>query len=78
MRVGVPRESTQDERRVALVPETAGKLSAAGFEIGVESGAGAAASFPDEASQLPILVIGEIQEGSRCSPFFALKQHRYE
>jgi NAD(P) transhydrogenase subunit alpha len=34
---------------VALVPETAAKLSAAGFEIVVEQGAGAAASFPDEA-----------------------------
>jgi NAD(P) transhydrogenase subunit alpha len=49
MRVGVPRESTQGERRVALVPETVGKLTAAGFEIVVESGAGAQASFPDEA-----------------------------
>jgi NAD(P) transhydrogenase subunit alpha len=36
-----------DERRVALVPETAGKLGAGGFEVVVESGAGAAASFPD-------------------------------
>jgi NAD(P) transhydrogenase subunit alpha len=49
MRVGVPRESTPDERRVALVPETVGKLGAAGFELVVEAGAGAAASFPDEA-----------------------------
>ncbi len=49
MRVGVPRETTPGERRVALVPETAGKLLAAGFEVVVESGAGAAASFADEA-----------------------------
>ncbi len=49
MRVGVARETTQGERRVALVPETAGKLAAAGFEVVVEAGAGAAASFPDEA-----------------------------
>ncbi|HVS85938.1 MAG TPA: hypothetical protein VHD91_09930, partial [Gaiellaceae bacterium] len=49
MRVGVPRETTPGERRVALVPETAGKLAAAGFEIVVEPGAGAAASFPDAA-----------------------------
>ncbi|HET7568915.1 MAG TPA: Re/Si-specific NAD(P)(+) transhydrogenase subunit alpha [Gaiellaceae bacterium] len=49
MRVGVPRETTQGERRVALVPETAGKLAAAGFEVVVEPGAGAAASFPDAA-----------------------------
>jgi NAD(P) transhydrogenase subunit alpha len=49
MRVGIPRETTQGERRVALVPETVGKLAAAGFELVVEGGAGAAASFPDEA-----------------------------
>jgi H+-translocating NAD(P) transhydrogenase subunit alpha len=49
MRVGIPRETTQGERRVALVPETAGKLAAAGFELLVERGAGNAASFPDDA-----------------------------
>src|SRR5215475_10445219 len=49
MRVGVPRETTQGERRVALVPETVGKLAAGGFELVVESGAGSAASFPDDA-----------------------------
>jgi H+-translocating NAD(P) transhydrogenase subunit alpha len=47
MRVGIPRETTEGERRVALVPETAGKLAAAGFEIVVEAGAGGPASFPD-------------------------------
>lgn len=49
MRVGIPRETTQGERRVALVPETVGKLAAAGFELVVETGAGEAASFPDDA-----------------------------
>jgi NAD(P) transhydrogenase subunit alpha len=49
MRVGVARETAPGERRVALVPETAGKLAAAGFEVVVEPGAGEAASFPDEA-----------------------------
>src|SRR5919107_475831 len=49
MRVGIPRETTQGERRVALVPETVGKLAAAGFELVVEQGAGAAASFRDDA-----------------------------
>jgi NAD(P) transhydrogenase subunit alpha len=49
MKVGVIRETTPGERRVALVPETVGKLAAAGFDVVVEPGAGAAASFPDEA-----------------------------
>ena len=48
MRVGIPRETTQGERRVALVPETVGKLAAAGFELVVENGAGDASSFPDD------------------------------
>ncbi len=46
MRVGIPRETTQGERRVALVPETVGKLAASGFELIVEPAAGVAASFP--------------------------------
>src|SRR6195256_2144315 len=49
MRVGVARETAPGERRVALVPESAAKLIAAGFEVVVEPGAGEAASFPDEA-----------------------------
>ena len=49
MRVGIPRETTEGERRVALVPETVGKLAAQGFELVVELGAGDAASFPGDA-----------------------------
>ena len=49
MRVGVPKELAAGERRVALVPETVARLASGGFEVVVESGAGAAASFPDEA-----------------------------
>src|SRR5256885_7529040 len=48
MKVGVTRETAPGERRVALVPEAAGKLAAAGFEVVVEPGAGDAASFPDD------------------------------
>jgi NAD(P) transhydrogenase subunit alpha len=48
MRIGVPRETAADERRVALVPELVGKLVAE-FEVLVERGAGEAASFPDSA-----------------------------
>ncbi|HZC30211.1 MAG TPA: Re/Si-specific NAD(P)(+) transhydrogenase subunit alpha [Gaiellaceae bacterium] len=58
MRVGVARETAPGERRVALVPETVGKLGAAGFEVVVEPGAGAAASFPDEAYAVAGATIG--------------------
>ena len=47
MKVAVVKENTPDERRVALVPETVPKLTAAGAEVLVENGAGEAAWFPD-------------------------------
>ncbi len=48
MRIVVPREAAAGEGRVALVPDAIGRLTAAGFEVVVERGAGAAAGFPDE------------------------------
>jgi NAD(P) transhydrogenase subunit alpha len=47
MRIGVVRETAPGERRVALVPETVGRLAKSGNEIVVERGAGEASSFPD-------------------------------
>ncbi|HLM35270.1 MAG TPA: Re/Si-specific NAD(P)(+) transhydrogenase subunit alpha [Gaiellaceae bacterium] len=47
MRVGVPRETTAGERRVALVPDVVARL--AGVEVSVESSAGLAAGFSDQA-----------------------------
>jgi NAD(P) transhydrogenase subunit alpha len=49
MRVGVPRESAPGERRVAIVPETAARLTDSGHELAVERGAGEAAGFDDAA-----------------------------
>src|SRR5436305_599148 len=49
MRIAVPRESAPGERRVALVPESCKKLIQIGYDIAVESSAGAAAGFPDAA-----------------------------
>jgi NAD(P) transhydrogenase subunit alpha len=49
VKVGVARERATGERRVALVPESVAKLTSGGFEVVVEPGAGAEASFPDAA-----------------------------
>ena len=49
MKVGVAKETAAGERRVALVPEALGKLTAAGLEVLVEAGAGAGAAIPDQA-----------------------------
>jgi H+-translocating NAD(P) transhydrogenase subunit alpha len=48
MRVGVPKESAPGERRVALVPESVGRLADAGSEVTIETGAGAAAGYTDD------------------------------
>jgi len=47
MKIGVPKETTPGERRVALVPETVSRLIKSGNELIVERGAGEASSFPD-------------------------------
>jgi NAD(P) transhydrogenase subunit alpha len=48
MRLGIPKEISEGERRVALIPETVARLGD-GVEVIVESGAGDAAGFPDTA-----------------------------
>jgi NAD(P) transhydrogenase subunit alpha len=47
--IGVPREIFPGEKRVATVPDVVGKLMKLGFRVAVESGAGAAANFTDDA-----------------------------
>src|SRR5436305_14841748 len=48
MQIGVPKETAEGERRVALVPEVVKKLIAKQLEVVVERGAGAGALIPDE------------------------------
>jgi NAD(P) transhydrogenase subunit alpha len=47
MKVAIVKESAPNERRVALVPEAIGKLTGAGHEVLLQSGAGDGASIPD-------------------------------
>ena len=49
MLIGVPAETTVGETRVAATPETVKKLKAQGHTLRIQSGAGVAASVPDEA-----------------------------
>jgi NAD(P) transhydrogenase subunit alpha len=48
VKVGVPKEIAENERRVALVPEVVKRLAANEIGVVVESGAGAGALLPDE------------------------------
>jgi NAD(P) transhydrogenase subunit alpha len=47
MRVGIIKETLDGERRIAAVPETVSKMTKAGTEVVVESGAGAASFISD-------------------------------
>ena len=49
MRIGIPAETQAGEKRVATVPEVVEKLKKLGFAVAVQSGAGEAANFSDEA-----------------------------
>ena len=48
MRVGVARETTPGERRVALVPDGVRRLAARGVDVAIERDAGSGAGFADE------------------------------
>jgi len=48
MLIGVPKEGYEGEKRVATTPEVVGHLTKLGFDVVVETGAGAAASFDDQ------------------------------
>ena len=47
MRIGVPRERTPGESRVALAPHAVHELARAGHRVLVESGAGEASGIAD-------------------------------
>jgi len=49
LRIGVPKETAAGEKRVATVPDVVEKLVKLGFSVAVESGAGDAANFGDDA-----------------------------
>src|SRR5262245_42668414 len=59
MMVGIPKEHTAGERRVALVPDLVPKLAKVGMEVAVQTGAGEAAGFPDA---------GYAEKGARLEP----------
>jgi NAD(P) transhydrogenase subunit alpha len=47
LKVGVPKESREGERRVALIPDSARSLTGKEIEVAVESGAGEGSGHPD-------------------------------
>ena len=62
MRVGIPKESTPGETRVAVIPSAVPGLVKAGLEVIVEEGAGVAAGFTDEAYRAQGATLGSRQD----------------
>ena len=62
MKIGIPKEVHAGEQRVAATPDTASKLQKLGYQVMIESGAGAAARFSDEAyAQADVEVVADVQ-----------------
>ncbi len=49
MKIGIPKEVAHGEKRVAATPDSAEQLQKLGFAVAIESGAGVAASYSDDA-----------------------------
>jgi NAD(P) transhydrogenase subunit alpha len=62
MKLGVPNQSAEGEKRVALVPDTAKKLAGRGVETVVESGAGKLSHIPDSAYTDAGATVGSAQD----------------
>lgn len=63
MKIAVPKESRENENRVALDPESCKKLIQAGMEISIEAGAGTRAFFPDdEYRKAGVSIVSDIAE----------------
>lgn len=65
MKLGIPRERRQGERRVAATPDTVKQLAGMGLDVLIEAGAGDAAGHPDrEYTEAGAAVVPELDTGA--------------
>ncbi|MCX6432054.1 MAG: Re/Si-specific NAD(P)(+) transhydrogenase subunit alpha [Actinobacteria bacterium] len=62
MLIGVPAESRPGETRVAATPKTVEQLIGLGYDVLVESGAGTASAFADDAFRVAGAAIGSVSD----------------
>ncbi len=63
--IGVPNELEEDEKRVALTPETAGRIQKLGYKLQIEKGAGESANFSDAAySEAGVEIVDDVWASS--------------
>jgi len=73
MKIGVLKEIHVDEKRVATTPDVTEKLIKLGFEVVVESGAGAGANFSDSLYEAAGANIGKNAESTWAASDLVLK-----
>jgi NAD(P) transhydrogenase subunit alpha len=71
--IAVTKERRAGETRVAAVPETVKKLTAAGFGVVVEAGAGLSASYPDADYQAAGATLAKTAKGAIAKADILLK-----
>ncbi|MBN4016618.1 Re/Si-specific NAD(P)(+) transhydrogenase subunit alpha [Rhodospirillaceae bacterium AH-315-P19] len=76
MKIGVPRERREHERRVAATPDTVKKLIALGFDVVVERDAGADAAFLDAAYEAAGASLGDDAATTLADADIVLKVQR--
>jgi alanine dehydrogenase len=74
VRIGVPRETKDGERRVGLTPEGVSSLTRAGHEVRVEHGAGAAVGFADDAYANAGATLGDAAATWQCECIVKVKE----
>ena len=62
MKVGVPKETAEGERRVALVPETVGRMVKDGYEVLIETGAGQDYNLDEDYEEVGARIVSEAGE----------------
>jgi NAD(P) transhydrogenase subunit alpha len=74
MRIGIAKERRPDEHRVAASPDTVKRLTGMGHALTVETGAGAAASYPDAAYTAAGATIGDQAAALSCEIVLAVQR----
>jgi len=76
MKLGIPKERRSNERRVAASADTVKKFVGLGFEVIVETGAGAGAAIPDSQYQAAGATIAPDEAGALGEADIVLKVQR--
>ncbi len=74
MKIGVPRETKEGERRVGLQPAAIAALTAAGHALHVESQAGAAVGHDDAAYARAGAIVGASADAWKCELIVKVKE----